>query len=152
MADEQSEQRPAEPAFLEDLRWLRGSLGVSMSEIAELFGVTRKAVYDWFNGSAPKRVGRIAKIQWVRSALEGQLSAERLRLIRHVWEQPLEGGSCLWEQLRLSAAGASEAAAIARSLGLLEGPLREIERRQARFSDSPSPLGEAHAEDLIRSL
>lgn len=141
---------PAPPPYLEDLKWLRSSLGVSMSEISELFGVTRKAVYDWFNGSPPKREGRIAKIHLVRSALEAALPPARLRFVRQIWELPLSDGGSLLEQLKRSQTPGQGIESISLSLRLLETKLQEIEDRNARPNETG--LGEAHAEDLIRSL
>lgn len=51
------------------IQWLRDQSGLSMSTLAELLGVSRKAVYDWLSGTLP-REQRAAHLALIYSAME----------------------------------------------------------------------------------
>lgn len=71
---------------LADIQWIRDELSLSMSELAQLFGVTRKSVYDWFDGSNPRN--HIAeKISAVKSFLVENVPGPYRKLIRQFWSK-----------------------------------------------------------------
>lgn len=51
------------------IQWLRDQSGLSMSTLAELLGVSRKAIYDWLSGTLP-REQRAAHLALIYSAME----------------------------------------------------------------------------------
>lgn len=137
--------------FTEDLLWLKDSLGTGVSGLADLFGVTRKTIYDWLEGVEPKRDGRVAKISALRTALEGLALRSRYQLLRQVWNLPIENGRPLIEILRSGEGDArslqEEIQGVLRSL---EPTLSYIEQRNAR--SSRQGIGRGHTEDVVRGM
>jgi len=136
--------------YIEELRWLKDSLSLGMSGLAELLGVTRKTVYDWFDGVEPKRDGRLAKITALRKALEAGIDIDSLILVKHVWNFPLANGGTLRSILET---GEEDAAKLQVKIS---GAFRELEKeivalKQRNSRLSRNNFGYAHAEDLIRT-
>lgn len=75
-----------------DIAWMRHGLEIGMNEIASLFGVTRKAVYDWTNGA---KATNASYIKAVRSLIEGELSADLRPYLRQFWDFDVDGGEPL---------------------------------------------------------
>lgn len=65
---------------------VKASLGLSMTQMAELFGVTRKTVYDWYEGAAPRadKENRIATLLETLSLLPSNVDMKRLKTIWHI--------------------------------------------------------------------
>lgn len=57
------------PKWVEDLSWIRHSSDVTVSRLAEVFGVTRKAFYGWTEGAEPRKGGSLARISALREIL-----------------------------------------------------------------------------------
>lgn len=129
-----------------DLAWLRSSLNLSMSELADFFGAPRKLIYDWLDGSLPMDAARARLAVHARMALSRALPAERLVWLRQVWQKPLADGSTMKGRLQaldplvFVVSGALE----------LSDALSELERRAAR--PAKPDRGRARCEDLFRGL
>jgi DNA-binding transcriptional regulator YiaG len=132
-----------------NLRWLKDSLSLGMSGLAELLGVTRKTVYDWFDGVEPRRDGRFAKVAALRTALEKTISADERATIKRIWNLPLADGGTLRSIL---GAGEEDAvqleAKISRSWRELKGNTIAVAQRNS--SSSHTNFGLAQTEDLVR--
>jgi len=57
------------PQWVEDLAWIRRSSDVTVSRLAEVFGVTRKAFYGWTEGAEPRKGGSLGRISALRDIL-----------------------------------------------------------------------------------
>lgn len=78
--------------LVERLDSIKATLNLSMTQLAELFQVTRKTVYDWYDGSAPRENAEI-KIRIVSSVLlDSKIDTKRLKT---VWKIPFSGKSFL---------------------------------------------------------
>lgn len=140
---------PKTPNTIDDVQWLRTSLNLSMAEVATLFKVTRKAVYDWLDGSKP-RTGLAERIGAMRALFERNLPEESRQVVRQFFDTPIEEKGTLLSILRdidiKSLAGEGEAT------------LKTLAPRIAQFSadinSKPTPHGNgyAHNDDIYRSL
>jgi DNA-binding transcriptional regulator YiaG len=84
---------------IDDVQWLRNSLALSMAEIANLFKVTRKAVYDWVDGSKP-RLGVPERIHAIRLLLENGFPKDCLPYVRQFWSTSNDDSPSLLSILR----------------------------------------------------
>lgn len=77
---------------LEIIENVRNLLSLSITQIAELFGVTRKTVYDWYDGATPRAavISRIRAVNSVISDFCGQVDLSRLK---NVWKVDSGEGS-----------------------------------------------------------
>lgn len=57
------------PEWRTNLLWIKNETDVTISALAELFGVTRRAFYSWLDGTTPKRGGSQARIAVLRDVL-----------------------------------------------------------------------------------
>jgi transcriptional regulator with XRE-family HTH domain len=77
------------------IRQIRNKLGLKMSEVADIFGVSRQAVYLWLEGGnlKPEYIQRI----WDLSRVADQLQAAGIERPEHFIHRPLssEGNSLL---------------------------------------------------------
>lgn len=75
---------------------IKNRLGLSITQLAELFGVTRKSIYDWYDGSVKPNSSNINKIEAVIESLDslavrnGAVDLQRLKV---VWHIPINGQS-----------------------------------------------------------
>ncbi len=140
----------ANSSHIENLRRLKESLLLGISGLAELLGVTRKTVYDWFDGAEPKRDGRSAKVAALRTGVEKAISADERATIKRIWDLPLADGGTLRSIL---GAGDEDAvqleAKINSALPELKSATGATEQSNSR--SSRSDFGLAHTEDLVRS-
>jgi hypothetical protein len=136
--------------YIHELFWLKDTLDIGVSGLAELFGVTRKTVYDWFDNSVPRRGGRMWKIALLRNILE-EVDSSKLPLLRQVWDLPVGGEVSLLDVVRSGKDDAEEFRKNLRTaLQRLEPTLESTKARNSR--PSRRPYGEAHTEDLLKSL
>lgn len=68
-------------------------LSLTVTQLAELFGVTRKTVYDWYEGAEPRQamIGRLVALQEVLEEREGM----NLARLKAFWNVPVAGSSFL---------------------------------------------------------
>lgn len=133
------------------LRWIKESLAIGVSGLADLFGVTRKTVYDWLGGvSEPKRAQHGVKIAAFKSAIESSNLGERARLLKHVLGKSSGFEPSLMDFMRSDKREEKVRERILEILGKLEPTLMDCENsvKKPRKHD----FGQAHIEDLIRSM
>jgi DNA-binding transcriptional regulator YiaG len=137
------------PAFdtAQDTQWLRTSLELSMAEIASLFGVTRKAVYDWLDGT---KTSKAAYIRAVRSLIESQIPVETRPYLRQFWNSPSVEGLSLFEIIKSGDPTRLPEPARA-ALSALAGPMSNY-IKQLASKTQVDVQGHTHNDDLYRSL
>lgn len=76
----------------ERLDQIKDSLALSVTQMAELFGVTRKTIYDWYEGAEPRSttMSRIEVLADVLREASAQIDIKRLKT---VWSVPISGRS-----------------------------------------------------------
>lgn len=79
-------------AVAERLDLIKDHLALSITQLAELFGVTRKTVYDWYEGTEPrpKAVNRMEILIEVLNKASPEVDLARLKA---VWNVPVSGTS-----------------------------------------------------------
>lgn len=78
------------PGFADQLNEIKDSLGLTVTQLAELFKVTRKTVYDWYDGADPRASARIEILNHVLHSLVIPGDMKRLK---QVWNLPINGES-----------------------------------------------------------
>ncbi|MDO8843877.1 MAG: hypothetical protein Q7V32_06000 [Methylicorpusculum sp.] len=79
-------------AVPERLDLIKDRLELSITQLAELFGVTRKTVYDWYDGTEPRR-NTINRMEILIEALNGTSPEVDLARLKAVWNVPVSGTS-----------------------------------------------------------
>lgn len=77
--------------WVADLGWIKAESDVSVSALAELFGVTRKALYGWLEGVEPRR-GRQARISALKQVLASLPTREHRTGLLELADRPLASG------------------------------------------------------------
>lgn len=57
------------PSWVQDLAWIKEHADVTVSRLADVFGVTRKAFYGWVEGAEPRKGGSLLRISALREIL-----------------------------------------------------------------------------------
>ena len=130
-----------------DTQWFRDALGLSMAEIAAVFGVTRKAVYDWLDGARTNKAGYIKA---VRGLIETELSPDLQPYLRQFWQHGAGAGVSLLEQLK-SGEPAGLATDATAALRLLRQPISDY-RERVRSEHASATVPHAHNYDEYRNL
>ena len=79
------------PQLLDEIK---ERLALSVTQIAEMFGVTRKTVYDWYEGAEP-RTSMLQRIETIVDVIHlGGIKGDLAR-IKFVWNIPLSGKTLL---------------------------------------------------------
>jgi transcriptional regulator with XRE-family HTH domain len=135
---------PVGPQALTDLGWIREHGNVSMSALAGMLGVTRKALYDWFSGSAPRdqRIRRIAAVRLVLESLPDRSS--RASLLKSL-DRQLSDGRTLREILRAESSDVELQQQVAYALRELAKDIADGTKRLSRRGHA------GRAESEIRS-
>lgn len=133
-----------------DAEWAREKMALSMAELATLAGVTRKAVYDWFDGAKP-RMEVSSRLAGIRSVFE-PFDSEAIRFAGRFWSAPLSDGRPFLDALKaIDGPGSAEAQVAREALSaLLPAMMSLVERSQEK--PRRHDLGTAHTEDLFRSI
>ncbi len=141
-----STERAAVVDTASDVAWLRHDLEIGMGEIASLFGVTRKAVYDWTNGA---KATNAHYIKAVRSLIERELPAGSRPYLRQFWDFDPSGGDPLVSILKSGDAKRLDDAS--RALRALARPIADyVEQIRANVGDAAGP--HVHNHDEYRNL
>jgi DNA-binding transcriptional regulator YiaG len=130
-----------------DTQWLRTSLELSMAELAALFGVTRKAVYDWLDGA---KTTKAAYIHAVRALIENHLPMESRPYLRQFWSYSPNGGESLIEIIKSGEPSRLPKEASA-ALADLKDPISSY-TKQLAAKPHIDAIEHAHNADLYRSL
>lgn len=76
---------------------VKDSLGLSITQLAELLNVTRKSIYDWYDGSVEPRIQSINRIEAVINTLNSLSTIDKevidLKRLKVVWHIPVNGES-----------------------------------------------------------
>jgi hypothetical protein len=78
--------------FAESLDLIKDRLALSITQMSELFGVTRKAVYDWYEGAEP-RAAMINRIETLIDIINTARPDIDLQRLKAVWNIPVSGRS-----------------------------------------------------------
>lgn len=81
--------------FSDRLETVQKRLGLSITQVAELFGVTRKTVYDWFDGKSSPRAAAIKKAEDLNDIIDESPTGIDLTRLKTVWNIPTDGESFL---------------------------------------------------------
>lgn len=135
---------PVAPQVMTDLAWIREHGNVSMSALAGMLGVTRKALYDWFSGSAPRdqRIRRIAAARLLFESLPDRSS--RASMLKSL-DRQLSDGRTLREILRAESSDVELQRQVQYALRELAVDIADGEKRLSRRG------GVGRAESEIRS-
>jgi len=79
-------------SFKEQLASIKSDLSLSITQLAELFGVTRKTIYDWYEGTTPRQ-GITSRMSILIDALKSMPSDTDLTRLKTVWNIPVSGRS-----------------------------------------------------------
>ena len=79
-------------AITERLDLIKDRLVLSITQLAELFGVTRKTVYDWYEGTEPRRTAT-SRMEILINVLNGVSPEVDLARLKAVWNIPVSGKS-----------------------------------------------------------
>lgn len=79
-------------SFKEQLDEIKANLSLSITQLAELFGVTRKTVYDWYEGATPRH-GITSRMNILIDVLKSMPSEVDLPRLKTVWNIPVSGKS-----------------------------------------------------------
>ncbi|MBF6647172.1 hypothetical protein IT781_00970 [Methylobacter sp. BlB1] len=89
-SQETSNSQPV--AIAERLDLIKDRLALSITQLAELFGVTRKTVYDWYEGTEPRRTA-INRMEILINVLNEVSPEVDLTRLKAVWNIPVSGKS-----------------------------------------------------------
>lgn len=78
--------------FIDRLNPIREQLALSITQLAELLGVTRKSIYDWYEGSEP-RSNTVTRMEILGEALQSVSNDVDLTRLKVVWNIPIAGDS-----------------------------------------------------------
>lgn len=78
--------------FADQLNGIKDVLGLTVTQLAELFKVTRKTVYDWYDGADP-RAGMGARIETLNHLLHNSVFQGDMKRLKQVWNLPINGES-----------------------------------------------------------
>jgi len=81
--------------FSDRLETVQKRLGLSITQVAELFGVTRKSVYDWFDGKSSPRAAAIQKAEALNDIINEIPNGIDITRLKTVWNIPTDGESFL---------------------------------------------------------
>ena len=81
--------------FSDRLETVQKRLGLSITQVAELFGVTRKSVYDWFDGKSSPRTAAIQKAEALNDIINESPTDIDITRLKTVWNIPTDGESFL---------------------------------------------------------
>lgn len=78
--------------FVDRLGPIKEILGLSVTQLSDLFGVTRKTVYDWFDGIEPRQNNEM-RLEILAQALDSYSDDADLKRLKVVWNIPVSGRS-----------------------------------------------------------
>lgn len=134
-------------ALSERLNQVKSRLDLSITQMAELFGVTRKSVYDWYEGVEPRQIKTSRMETLIDVLMETSTNAD-LKRLKAVWNISISGHSFreIFNDDKLDANSLKSN---------LIAILHELSPRMAKSTNSvhktAAQLGSAHLVDIDRS-
>jgi DNA-binding transcriptional regulator YiaG len=130
----------------ESLNNIKEDLALSVTQLAEMFEVTRKAVYDWYDGAAP-RIATVTKINALVDVLASTPKDLDVKRLKFIWKIPVEDKSFLTvlNDEKLDAENLRQA--LRDKLHQLSSRLASPPSKPVRTSEG---LGRAHLADIER--
>jgi DNA-binding transcriptional regulator YiaG len=131
-------------SFKQDLERVQMKFGLSITQLAELLGVTRKSVYDWFDGTDPRNAKNRNRMGAILALLDSRPDFDLTRL-KGVWNMPVSGVSFLSILGNEDVPESDRLPALAEKLEQLAPRLgAPVATRKGAY------LGESHASELDR--
>jgi DNA-binding XRE family transcriptional regulator len=115
---------------------IRDGFGLKMSEVAQIFGVSRQASYLWLEGSMPKI--EIANRIWKLSDIAKQLREAGLQRPEHFVHRPLSYNGKSLFQLLVKGEPVEQAVSVIKRMVLNEADLKKVQRVGAPDGDFSS--------------
>jgi hypothetical protein len=81
--------------WTQDIEWIRFHSDVSVSALASVFDVTRKAFYGWMSGDVAPRPHRVARVSALRSALALLSTREERSAVFGLLDRKIESGATI---------------------------------------------------------
>lgn len=134
-------------ALSERLNQVKNRLDLSITQMAELFGVTRKSVYDWYEGVEPRQI-KISRMETLIDVLMDESINADLKRLKVVWNIPISGHSFreVFNNDKLDAVSLKSK---------LISTLHELSPRMVKSANSvyktTTQFGSAHLVDIDRS-
>lgn len=82
-------------AFAEQLEAVQAKMKLSITQVAELFGVTRKTVYDWYDGKTTPRSTASNRLEVLSEIINSKSKNLDIGRLKTVWNLPISGKSFL---------------------------------------------------------
>lgn len=140
----QPTERAAQPADLcVELKTIKDVLGLSVSELAQLFGVSRPTIYSWQEGNRVSE-GHAKRIRDIARALEPRLSLFDAQVGR-IAHRAIDGRVSLLQKL---AEGANAEQAIGKLADILQREAAQRERLASRLRGRNTDRGSPDLDDL----
>lgn len=134
----------ADITFKGQLEDLQTNLGLSITQLAQFFGVTRKSIYDWLDGTAP-RTANTRRLDIMSAIIAANGDRINLKRLKGVWLTSVNGQSFM-DIISEDSLGDEEKIAKA-SLKLAElAPRLGPQAKQ----NTKTYLGNAHSSDIDR--
>jgi|GEM_PF-1618371 len=140
----QGAERTVQQAGLSvELRTIKDALRLSVSELAQLFGVQRPSIYSWQDGK-PTKESNAKRLREIARALEPQLSLLDAQVGR-IAHRAIDGRATLLQKL---AAGADAEPVISKLADILQREAAQRERLAARLRSRSADRGDADQDAL----
>lgn len=140
----QPTERAAQAADLcVELKTIKDVLGLSVSELAQLFGVSRPTIYSWQEGNRVSE-GHAKRIRNIARALEPRLSLFDAQVGR-IAHRAIDGRTTLLQKL---AGGADAEQAIGKLADILQREAAQRERLASRLRGRNTDRGSPDLDDL----
>lgn len=140
-----------DPALVmrERLDQIKEQLALSVTQIAELFNVTRKSVYDWYEGAIP-HTNKVSRMEVLIAVLSNSPASIDLRRLKSVWNIDIGDRSFreVFNDEHLDNANLQNA--IATKLNELSPRMVTANKLVAHRTKSNVNIGEAHFSDFER--
>lgn len=81
--------------FSDQLEVVQEKMKLSITQVAELFGVTRKTVYDWYERKTTPRSAASNRLQILSEITNSKLKNVDIGRLKTVWNVPISGKSFL---------------------------------------------------------
>ncbi len=114
---------------VENLERVREVFSPGMSNLAEIFGVSRQTIYNWLNGESP-RVEYITKLQDLADAAD-MITDAGIPLTPRLLKRPVAGGKSLFTTAR---DGGSIQAVAQQLIALIQHELEQRKQMDAQLS------------------